>query len=135
MSENFENEINIGGIAGVSYGTINDCSVSGKISVNSNVKNLNIGGVAGKVLAFVEIYPAEEMFAIAGTISGKQSATNFSAGSETANVQITFIGSSEVTDAHVNIGGVSGSVESFTYTDSIGEVTLVGSDFSGFGDL
>lgn len=135
QNSDFENEINIGGIAGVSYGTINDCSVSGKISVNSNVKNLNIGGVAGKVLAFVEIYPAEEMFAIAGTISGKQSATNFSAGSETANVQITFIGSSEVTDANVNIGGVSGSVESFTYTDSIGEVTLVGSDFSGFGDL
>ncbi len=130
----YENEVNVGGIAGVSLGTIKDCSVNGVINVNSNVKNINVGGVAGRLLSYYEIYPVEEMIAMSGTISNTENTDNFVAGSETANVQISFIGSSAVTDANVNIGGVAGRAESFTATDSGAEYTLVGSDFFGIGD-
>ena len=133
-NSDFENEVNVGGIAGVSLGFIEDCSVSGVINVNSNVKNINVGGVVGRLLSYYEIFPAEEMIAVSGLITGVEQQTNFIAGSETANVQIKFVGSSEVADANVNLGGVSGRVESFTYTDSIYDVTYVGSDIFGFGD-
>ena len=125
----FAGEVNLGIIAGVNYGTIVNSHVEGTINVNSNIKNLNVGGLVGKNLTYVEINPTGKSFAN-GKITTKQlDAISFANETENVNVLINYVGSSAVTDANVNLGGVTGSA--LTYAKHIigGNTNYVGAYF------
>lgn len=126
----FTDEINVGGIAGVNAGYIGNSSVNGVINVSADVKNINIGGIAGKNLTeyFIDFAGTDILIYTAGVITddGVQD-SNFTNNTENANVQINFVGSSAVTDATVNIGGVVGSVETYAGVIAPADAYEVGS--------
>lgn len=146
----FNDEINIGAIAGVNYGSILNSSVSGNIQVNSNIKNLNVGGFVGKNYSHFNVEfttssgtdengsPAtivnNSKSSLTGIISSNvENETSFVSSQENSNVNIKFIGSSLVTDANINLGGVVGSVQTYATHKINGTTSYVGSYFGEDG--
>lgn len=117
-NSSFAKTVNVGVIAGTNRGLIKDSSVYGKMTVTSNVKNLNIGGLVGKVESYFEAdrYSADDeddkSFATGMITATEQSAT-FSNDSENANVAISYTQSQSIATPNVNIGGVVGSVQAY----------------------
>ena len=119
---------NIGVIAGTNYGQILNSRVSGVINVNSETKNVNVGGMVGESFTYnhmeysYTITSGESSFV--NTTTGKisylpQSSTATSSSKVNSEVVINYTGRSANNNLNgvVNLGGVAGSVYTYSKLD------------------
>lgn len=134
-NETFAKAINIGAIAGVNKGKIYDSSVYGQINVTSNVTNVNVGGLAGITQSYFEVdnYSEEtepNQTFVAGSISATENNTTFANNTETANVTINYVGSSQVANPNINLGGVTGYVQTYSKLVNKTNALMMGTPFT-----
>ncbi len=133
-TNNFNDMISIGSIAGINKGKISNSFVTGSINVVSDISNVNVGGLTGKTVSVLSIdediiqvgdgesnsYDSKSK--ITGVIAGKDSNSDFTNNSYNSNVAIVFKGTSKLDSLlentqelpNINLGGVSGTFRTYT---------------------
>lgn len=124
-NDSYTNTVNIGVIAGISQGLVANSSVYGNLDIQSNIKNVNAGGVVGYLQSYFEadaITEDNENSFRTGAIVADEDPDNTSNEYQSTNVSITYNGLSTIADSNINLGGVVGFVQTYSATVSkVGE--------------
>lgn len=114
----YNKTLSVGAIAGVSYGNILNPMVAGNITVTTNVKNVNIGGVVGKQ---VSNYNTQNNV-VTGYIAGAEKTSNsFNNESVNSAIIIKLISEKDINNFtnNKNLGGLIGKSENNNNTNKI----------------